>query len=406
MKNNYALFVGLVIFGFAAEAIFHLNAYILILVLVAVFTILLKQIEKNIEINSKRMQDELSYEVKTTTKDAYLKYKQLVTTVSSIPFPMLLLDQYGTITMHNSNCEELGGIFEEEQTYTYLKNEMLPSVQEFIKDSFIYEKEVKRMLDVAGITYQGWGIPITTKNKFSGCLILFQNMSQALEGEKMQKRFIADASHELKTPIAVIKGMVEILNRDDFNDPEIQKDFLSRIEQEVTRLEGIIKDMLQLSKMSIDHPVLQRKKLHMNALINESIHSVEHTFMKKGINIKTDFVSEDEVFCDLDKMMTVITNLLTNACKYSDKGTVSIKTYLQDRYYVIEIKDEGCGLNKQQKEKIFDRFYRVDDDRSRKNGGTGLGLAIVKSIVDAHSGKISVESEEGKGSTFSIYLKN
>lgn len=406
MKNNYALFVGFVIFGFAAEAIFHLNAYVMILILAAVFTILLKQIEKNIEINSKRMHDELSYEVKTTMKDAYLKYKQLVTTVSSIPFPMLLLDQYGTITMHNSNCEELGGIFEENQTYTYLKNEMLPSVQEFIKDSYIYEKEVKRMLDVAGITYQGWGIPITTKNKFSGCLILFQNMSQALEGEKMQKRFIADASHELKTPIAVIKGMVEILNRDDFNDPEIQKDFLSRIEQEVTRLEGIIKDMLQLSKMSIDHPVLQRKKLHMNELIKESIHSVEHTFIKKGINLVTDFISEDEVFCDLDKMMTVITNLLTNACKYSDKGTVSIKTYLQDRFYVIEIKDEGCGLNKQQKEKIFDRFYRVDDDRSRKNGGTGLGLAIVKSIVDAHSGKITVESEEGKGSTFSIYLKN
>lgn len=405
MKNKYAWLVGLLLFGIGAESLLHINVYLLVLILVGVFMLLLTQMEKNIEMDTRKIKDKLSYEVRTSSKDAYLKYKQLVTTVSSIPFPMIVINQYGAIVMHNAHAEELTtGKIEEQDTY--LKNQFHSAVQEFIKDAFIYEKKIDRILEVDQVSYQAWGVPITTNHKFSGCLLLFQNITKALEGEKMQKRFIADASHELKTPISVIKGMVEILNRDDFDDPIIQKDFLSQIASEVERLEQIVQDMLQLSKISVEHPLLERKKVHMNPLLMNALASMQQHIDKKGLHTKLDLCEEDEVFCDQEKMGQVILNLLSNACKYSDQGTITISTHIEERFYVISIQDEGCGLTNEQQEKIFDRFYRVDDDRSRKSGGTGLGLAIVKSIVDAHAGKIEIESAQGKGTTFHVYLKN
>ena len=112
------------------------------------------------------------------------------------------------------------------------------------------------------------------------------------------------------------------------------------------------------------------------------------------------------LFCDPKKILQVLLNLLSNAIKYSDTGTITVRSYTEDAYYFIEVIDEGCGLKKEEIDKIFDRFYRVDDARSRKNGGSGLGLSIVKSIMDAHGGEISVESTYGQGSCFRLRFNN
>ena len=348
---------------------------------------------------------ELQAAVRTTAKDAHLKYKQLLTMLSSIPFPILLLDQFGTIVMHNtidSICDGTTWNY----TLTYRNNPFLHEVREFIKDAYILEKASEKVLTIHHVEYQAISVPIMSKSKYSGCLIFIQDISKALEGEKMQKRFIADASHELKTPIAVLKGMLEILNRDDFDDPALQKEFLMQMDKEVTRLERLVKDLLQLSRLSLSDVVLERKLTDVCAIFDKAYNSLSKRATDKGLCIQKDYQTHEYAFCDPDKMLQVITNLISNAIKYSDTGTITLRTKVDGAFYIIEVEDEGCGISDQEQEKIFERFYRIHDDRSRKSGGNGLGLSIVKSIVDAHEGTIEIDSECNKGTTFRIKLKN
>lgn len=390
--------------GFILEALFSMNVYLLMIIMTLLFAWIWYYEDQQVQLASRREQQELQLKVQSTSKDAHLRYQQLMTMVSSIPSPLLLLDQFGKIVLHNDVSKITSYPYEQEETY--LQNGYAKEVQEFIKDAFILEKELERRMQISNIEFQAISVPVWTHGKFSGTLLLFQDISKALEGEKMQKQFLADASHELKTPIAIIKGMVEILNRDDFDDPETEKDFLFQIEQEVNRLDVLVKDILTLSKLSSTHPLLDRRKVDMSELMGTILQSLQKSAQEKGLIIVLKNEIKEAIFCDPMRMRQVITNLVNNAIKYSEQGTITIHLYQKESDAVIEVSDMGCGLSKEQQEKIWDRFYRVKDDRSRKSGGSGLGLAIVKSIVEAHHGRIEVESEEGKGTTFRIMLRN
>lgn len=390
--------------GLILESIFQLNVYVLIVIMTLVFAYFWHIFEQKANYEIQKEHQELQVKVQSTSKDAHLKLKQLVTMVSSIPSPLFLLDQFGNIVLHNDVDKIIAYPFEGEETY--LQNGYANSVKNFIKDAFILEKSLERRMEIAKVEFQAISVPVMSHGTFSGCLILMQDISKALQGEKMQKQFLADASHELKTPIAVIKGMLEILNREDFNDPQIEKDFLFQMEQETKRLEELVKDILTLSKMSSDKPVLDRKKMDMQELIEDVVQSMSKAAAAKGLEIFTTYRYHDMVFCDPLRMRQVITNLLSNAIKYSDKGRIDISLVQEDAFVVLRVADCGDGLDEEQLAHIFERFYRVKDDRSRNSGGSGLGLAIVKSIVEAHKGEIKVKSELGKGTTFQIYLKN
>lgn len=402
-KSAYLILV--VVSGFLLEALFQLNVYIIILIMTLIFAYFWYIWDVKVSLEVQREYHELEAKVQSTSKDAHLKFKQLMSMVSSIPFPILLLDQKGAIVLHNDIDMILQKHIQKENP-TYLRNDYVHKVQEFIKDSFILEKSFTRVLVIHNVEYQALSVPITTHGKFSGCLILFQDISKALEGEKMQKQFLADASHELKTPIAIMKGMVEILNREDFHDDETKRDFMIQIGQEINRLDLIVKDILVLSKMSTSQPILDRHKIYLREVMESCVTSLSKSAQEKGLSFSCRYEYKGDVFCDPMRMRQVITNLLSNAIKYSDGGSIDIALYEEDHHVVFEVKDHGCGLRSEQLEKIFDRFYRVNDDRARKSGGSGLGLAIVKSIVDAHAGHIEVESKEGEGTTFRVYLKN
>lgn len=390
--------------GLILESLFQLNVYVLIVIMTVIFAYVWHIYEQKTKYEAQKEHQELQVKVQSTSKDAHLKLKQLTTMVSSIPSPLFLLDQFGAIVLHN-DVKRIT-IHPYEGAETYLHNGYAQSVKEFIKDAFILEKNLERRMEISGIAYQAISVPVMSLGKFSGCLILMQDISKALEGEKMQKQFLADASHELKTPIAVIKGMLEILNREDFDDPQVEKDFLYQMEQETKRLEELVKDILTLSKLSNDHPVLDRRKIDMKELIETEVESMKKAAEAKGLRIHTSYAYEDVVFCDPMRIRQVVTNLLSNAIKYSEQGLIDISLTQEDVYVVFSITDCGCGLSEEQLAHIFERFYRVKDDRSRKSGGSGLGLAIVKSIVEAHKGQIKVFSEVGMGTTFQVYLKN
>lgn len=383
----------------------HLNVYIILALYTLSFFVLNVFIDNENEVNKKKENRELQEEVKSTAKDAHLKNKQLITIVSSIPFPMLLMDQFGNIVMHNNIQDLFAQTYITEQM-TYMNNPFYHEIREFIKDTFILEKAMDKILHIHHIEYQAMSIPVMAKGKYSGCLILFQDISKTLEGEKMQKRFIADASHELKTPIAVLKGMIEILNREDFDDPITQKEFLTQMDLEIKRLESLVKDLLQLSRLSLSSVILERQKCDLCTLIDDAVKSLQKVADKKGLHIIKDYQCNELVFCDPKKMTQVMLNLISNAIKYSDQGNITLRTYQERSWFMIDVQDEGCGIKEEDQHKIYERFYRVDDDRCRKSGGSGLGLPIVRSIMEAHGGTIEVESTYGKGSTFRVKLKN
>lgn len=404
-QNKFIVMFYFLLISALVEYFLDFNVYVMIILMTLGFAFLWLYLENNQKAMQMKENLELQEEIKSTAKDAHLKNKQLLAIVGSIPFPMLLMDQFGNIVMHN-NLSEISLDMPFQDDMSYLNNNFVRTISEFIKDAFILEKPLDKIMKVNGIEYQGLSVPVTAKKKYSGCLILFQDISKTLEGEKIQKRFIADASHELKTPIAVIKGMVEILNREDFDDEVTRVEFMEQIEVEINRLDVLVKDLLQLSRLSMSNPILERKKVNLCDIIRKTIASLEKQAEKKGLSIVCDFQCQDEVFCDPGKMQQVILNLLSNAIKYSDTGTITLRTKNASPYYILEVEDQGAGLDEQQLSHIFERFYRVDDDRSRKSGGSGLGLPIVKGIIDAHGGKLEVHSTPGKGTTFSIKLKN
>ena len=402
-KLYYKLFLAF-LFALIGLAILDINKYVVMIALIIAFIVFEKQEKSDYERRVNADNKKLVNRITSSTNDAYLKRKQLVTMVSNIPLPLLLLDKNGSAVMYNG-AFEVFKTSDEKKELSYNHNDFILEVAEFVADAFILEKRTDRNMNIGGVEYEAISVPITTEGKFSGCVYLFQDISKAKEKEEMQKQFIADASHELKTPIAAIKGMSEILNREDFNDEETRKEFIYQIEQENLRLEKIVLGLLQLSKLSRDTLILNRRQLDFTDIINMSVNTNDKLLKDGEIELVKDYRSHELVFVDEEKMLTVLDNLLTNAIKYSEQGKIFLRTYNEDDYYVFEISDHGKGMKSCELDHIFDRFYRIDKDRSRFSGGIGIGLSIVKSICDAHDMNITVESKEGKGTTFKIYMK-
>lgn len=395
----------ILIFAFLAIAVFDITPYLVIIAMSLVFFLIIYEMQKDEEKRSRIESTHLMNQVKTSTSDVNLKQDQLYTLVANIPLPLVLLDSDGKAVLYNSFFEHFRRN-DDDIELTYNKNDFKKSVHRFVNDAFIFEKEISKPMNIDGVDYEAISVPITTDGKFNGCVILFQDISKAKEKEQMQKQFIADASHELKTPISAIKGMVEILNREGFDDEEIRSDFLHQIEKENARLESIVQDLLQLSRLSNDMLVLKRESHDFTKIIDACVDSLEHKAREKNIEIVKDYQTHGNVFVDFEQMEVAINNLLGNAIAYSDHGTIYLRTYYdEDECYIFEIEDQGQGIEPDNIEKIFERFYRIDKARSRLSGGSGLGLSIVKSIIEAHTAEMEVHSEVGKGTTFKIKMK-
>lgn len=386
-----------------ATYVFQIH-YLLVILAICLFFIYVLH-RKDIEFKRKTELEniQLVNQIKMTSSDAYLKQKQLNTMVANLPFPLALLDVNGKIVLYNSQFESFlhDDLVED---LSYINNSFEPTIQRFISDAFIFERRIDSSFKTNHKDFEALSIPITTNRRFSGCVVIFQDVSKLKEKEELQKRFIADASHELKTPISVIKGMVEILNREDFDDASIRSDFLVQIEEETKRLESIVASLLRLSRVASNQFVLQRELCSLCSIIDSSVHSFQQKASQKGVQIQTNFESCEPIFIDKEQMRIVVNNLISNAIAYSETGTITIHTYIQHKMFVIEIKDQGRGIDASDLPNIFERFYRADTARSRQEGGSGLGLSIVHSIVEAHDATIHVDSTIHEGTTFTIAI--
>lgn len=377
-----------------------LNHVVLILLGSACYQLFM--IHRRLSMNFELQERSYKSKLEGTTKDMHLMESQLDTVFNNIPSPLALMDTYGHLVLMNHSFDRfLKG--EGSSNLDYRNKRIDSEIRLFLKESYLTEKAIVRNVDFNGIDFQCLSVPINENGRYAGCLLVFQDITQAVEKERMQKRFIADASHELKTPIAAIKGMIEILNRTDFNDEEILNDFHQQIEKESIRLEMIVTDLLQLSRLSSGQILLQKESTDINQLIQSTIDEVRSS-EKNEVIIQREGQIRKPVMLDGAKIHQVISNLLKNACMHSGATQITVSIYEHSETIAICVRDNGCGINQADLEHIFERFYRIDTHRARSSGGSGLGLAIVKSIVNAHHGEIKVMSEIGKGSEFIITL--
>lgn len=354
------------------------------------------------KIKSERLLYEYQEQMFQINKQSNLRYKQLETIVSNINFPLALLDNKGMFLLSNDSFLRMNDI----SSISILKDDspINSDVRVFMRESYLKESNLQRSVSINGQDYNALSITIYENNRFVGTLFIFQNITSILERERIQKRFIADASHELKTPVSAIKGMVEILNRPSFNDQETLVDFLKQIELESKRMESIINDMLNLSRYSSKNVLLDLSTFNVHDLINEVYRSYSTLLKEKKLSFSNDVSSDLLIYADKDKFYHILSNLVSNSIKSSDKGTIRVFSNLTPYKLELVIQDEGIGIRQEEIPYIFDRYYRVDESRSRQTGGSGLGLAIVKAYVQVHKGQIDVTSELNVGTQFTIIL--
>ncbi len=240
-----------------------------------------------------------------------------------------------------------------------------------------------------------------------GTLLMLNDVTRLRQLETLRKDFVANVSHELKTPLTAIKGFVETLGSGQVEDPAQARRFLQIINNHVNRLTAIVNDLLQLSRIEKES---EAQQLHRERVdLRQVIHSCGLLFQtkaaEKGIDLAYDTAPPVLAEVDMALIEQALVNLIDNAVKYCpEKARITIDAAALADEVVIRVADNGTGIPKKAQARLFERFYRVDHARSRQLGGTGLGLAIVKHIAQLHGGRVSIDSTVGKGSTFFIQL--
>jgi signal transduction histidine kinase len=252
----------------------------------------------------------------------------------------------------------------------------------------------------------GQKVDIRTSDEFSLLGDAFNSMTVRLnEVDEQREAFVANVSHELKTPLASIKLLTENLLLQDNIEKKVYREFLKDINDEIDRLNNIVTELLSLVDLDKNKLKLDLQITYLNYILEKIIEQLNPLAKEK--NIKLIFEERDRIQIKIDKnkIKQAVINIVHNAIKYSDEGSVvKIALYTDKNYATIKISDNGYGIPKESLPYIFDRFYRVDKARSRKTGGTGLGLSISKQIINMHHGTINVKSRVGRGTTFYVKI--
>lgn len=300
---------------------------------------------------------------------------------------------------HNSVGQPLAAVTEVEEVSSVL-SETLQSGQ-------AHRREVRRdgrprdqfLVMYASPLHDGHGT-------LAGAVVVLHDVSELRQLEAMRRDFVANVSHELKTPITAIRGMVETMLDAREMASEQRQHFLRRISDQSMRLSALVSDLLTLSRLESQEPVPHRQAVDLRGPVQAAAGALLPVAEGRGIRLQVRLpASPVDVLGDAEALRQMTSNLLDNAVKYTASGgRIDVELAVRDEHAVLEVRDTGIGIEAKHQDRIFQRFYRVDKARSREVGGTGLGLSIVKHVALSHGGSVSVDSAPGRGSTFRVEL--
>jgi len=276
-----------------------------------------------------------------------------------------------------------------------------------IKQNTVERAQVVLQRDLSTITLDVYAASL--QNDYfepMGAVLVLHDITEVTNLERIRTDFVANASHELKTPIAAIRAITETLLDDRAIDLETTQHFIKRLHAQSLRVADLIQDLMTISRLESSQGISDYSKVDLRALINRAVEVAKIPAGEKNQIIETKLTDEEFfLFADSHYLSQLLDNLLDNAVKYTqDSGLISIILECDRRWVTLKVCDNGLGMSSDQQQRIFERFYRVDKARSQSLGGTGLGLSIVKNIAEKHGGSIEVTSKIGAGSTFTLRL--
>lgn len=404
MTNNS---IKVLVLGLIALLLTYFNkAYsiLIMLVLILIYVVNAYQLEKHYQRMGRFMQRERANELKEVEIENKYHEKILSQLIRSMNLPMLFVDKEGKIAFTNQSFRK--GFEIPHLKGRYYKDIFVGEMLDLVEQCYVFERPLSTVVKIQSRYYQVESSPVFSDHEkliFDGTIVLFTDVSKMKEIEDMQKQFLSDVSHELKTPMSAIIGSVEILKRDGMESPEIFNEFMDILLKESYRMQNIINDILELSRLDQTKVSLDYQELDVKAVVKESMDLFEPLAKEKHLSLIYHNQIKEPLILDYSTIKMILSNFISNAIKYSNEGIITIKTKKADDTFILSVQDEGIGIPKNKLNYIYDRFYQVDKSRSSKIS-TGLGLSIVKKIVELNQGTIDVESSAGIGSTFTVKL--
>ncbi|MFW2374756.1 MAG: ATP-binding protein, partial [Gammaproteobacteria bacterium] len=355
--------------------------------------------------------------LQTSTKLLTYKRERIETVLQSLPEGIILLDESGTINFANAKLTPLLGI-KHEQVVGH-------NVGDWCDNSEILAF-ISKYKNSTGVSYSSNTMEFTPKHApektimmiayplFSskddsnalGTLIVFRDVTQETLAKRNRGEFVAHIAHELKTPLNVLAMYSEALQGEDGESKEFRIEAVNVIHDEVERLSSLINNLLSLTKFEMDSISITRQRVKLQDLLKDALDNVSRSGRDAGIEFQLEVPREiTAVSVDKELLRIAINNLLTNAIKYNQPGgSVKLSAEETDSQILVRVRDSGIGIAAEEKQRIFQKFYRSDNEEVRKRTGHGLGLPLAKEIIELHHGELHVESWPGKGTEFTIVL--
>jgi len=352
--------------------------------------------------------ESMSVKLAEKIKNLTTERAQISAVLSSMAEGVIAVNSSGKLILVNPAVEKMFGVLEPEILGKSLRealfnNEIAETIDQTLKTNEFIESEleiitpIKRTLDLHCNPIQDdYGL-------MSGVVCVIHDMTKIKELERYRSDFMANVSHELKTPLTSIRSYTETLLNGAINDQTNNLSFLEKIQKNTLSLAALIDDLLEISKLESKREVGPFEILDAVNIAKKTIEAISEKARGKNIRIIENYSDKIQIKGIEEHIYRAILNLLDNAINYSNEGgEVILSCRKNDGKYEISVEDHGIGIAPEHLSRIFERFYRVDKARAREVGGTGLGLAIVKHVINLHQGQVEVKSEEGKGSTFSL----
>jgi len=351
--------------------------------------------------------NEMSTNLKAAADTMSVEKNKLDNILNNMADGVIMTDAKGNIVMAN----RAAGVFFEFKEENAVNKPVIEvvhdhEVDETLKKCFKTDKEQTTQFEsgIARRFLRVIAMPLHNQGRLDGALILLQDLTELRNLQTMRRELIGNISHELRTPIASIKAMVETLRDGAVNNKKAAADFLARIEGEVDRLSQIVAELTQLSRIETGQVELKKVTVNLNFIIKQTLADMSPLAERQQVQLKKELSPDlPSVQADKDRIRQTIINLIHNAIKFNKiGGSVTVKTSFNSKFAVFSVADTGIGISKEDLPHVFERFYKAD--KARATGGSGLGLAIAKHTIQAHGGEIRAQSNEGQGSTFTFTL--